>query len=416
MDFVVVELMSPTLEQKRSFLIQLGEMLHRFGTPAYRLEAHLQNVASHLGMQGHFLVSPTTLTFCIWPEGATQEQVYNYSLRVKPGDLDLSSLARTDALVETLASGQCTLQQAESGLLDIQNSPPPYTVWVTLLAFVILPGAFSVLMQASWHDVAWSCALGALVYALVAWAEKSPRIANMLEPLAATVAAFLSIGISKFDPSINQPLVVLSSIVVFVPGLSLALGLRDLAARELISGTARIMDALMGLFKLYFGSVLGAAVGVLVFGEVVAIDSVQVPSWTVWPAVFLVSSSLAVVFKVRLIDSPWGVASGFLAYTISTFVTPEWGLTLGAFLGALAVGVYANLFARLAKAPAVLVTLQGIVILVPGSKVYVGLNSVVSGQQILPIDHIGVQSFMLFMSLVAGLVLSSAIVEPRKSL
>ncbi len=408
--------MPSNFEQKCSFLIQLGEMLHLYGTPAYRLEAHLQNVAAHLQMQGHIMASPTTLTFCIWPQGAGQEQVYNYALRVKPGDLDLSSLARTDALVESFVSGQCSLPEAERGLRDIQTAPPPYSLLVTLLAFIILPGAFAALMQASWHDVVWSCVLGATVYGWVLWAEKSPRIANMLEPLAATVSAFLSIAIVKLDPSINQPLVVLSSIVVFIPGLSLTVGLRDLAARELLSGTARIMDALMTLFKLYFGSVLGAAVGVLLFGQDLSTDASQVPSWAVWLAVLLLSCSLAVVFKIRLIDSPWGVASGFLAYAISAFFTPELGLTLGAFLGALAVGVYANIFARWRNAPAVLVTLQGIVILVPGSKVYVGLDSVVSGQQILQIDHIGVQSFMLFMSLVAGLVLASAIVEPRKSL
>jgi uncharacterized membrane protein YjjB (DUF3815 family) len=105
-----------------------------------------------------------------------------------------------------------------------------------------------------------------------------------------------------------------------------------------------------------------------------------------------------------------------LAFSISTVVTTAWGITLGAFLGAMAVGIYANLFARWKNAPAVLVTLQGIVVLVPGSKVYVGLDSVVNGQQFVAIDQVGVQSFLLFMSLVAGLVFASAIVEPRKSL
>ncbi|MFT6305037.1 MAG: uncharacterized membrane protein YjjP (DUF1212 family) [Halioglobus sp.] len=408
--------MSHTIKQKCSFLKKLSEMLHKYGTPAFRLETHLNMVAAHLGLDGYFLVSPTTLTFCLWQKGEPDSEVYNYSMRVRPGDLDLGSLAKTDAMVNDLISGVCTLDQAKDGLNAIETSPPPYSSFITLLAFMVLGGAFSVLMRASWHDVFWSCVFSAIAYGFVYLSSKSQRVAIMLEPLATTVIACCSVGISQLDPGINQPLVVLSSIIIFVPGLSLAVALRELAARDLLSGTARLMDALMVLFKLFFGSVLGSAIGVLLWGDVIAGDDLRVPNWAVWPAVFLLACGLSVVFKARLKDSPWGIASAVLAFSISTVVTTAWGISLGAFLGAMAVGIYANLFARWKNAPAVLVTLQGIVVLVPGSKVYVGLDSVVSGQQIVAIDQVGVQSFLLFMSLVAGLVFASAIVEPRKSL
>lgn len=408
--------MSHTIKQKCSFLKKLSEMLHRYGTPAFRLETHLNMVAAHLGLDGYFLVSPTTLTFCLWLKGEPDGEVYNYSMRVQPGDLDLGSLAKTDALVNDLIGGVCSLERAKDGLNAIETSSPPYSSSITLLAFMILGGAFSVLMRASWHDVFWSSVFSAVAYGFVYWSGKSPRIASMLEPLATTVVAFCAVGISHLDPGINQPLVVLSSIIIFVPGLSLTVALRELAARDLLSGTARLMDALMVLFKLFFGSILGSAIGVLLWGDVIAADDQHVPTWAVWPAVLMLACCLSVVFKARLSDSPWGIASAVLAFGVSTVVTTAWGLTLGAFLGAMAVGIYANLFARWKNAPAALVTLQGIVVLVPGSKVYVGLDSVISGQQIVAIEQAGVQSFLLFMSLVAGLVFASAIVEPRKSL
>lgn len=391
-------------------------MLHKYGTPAFRLETHLNIVAKHLDLDGYSLVSPTTLTFCLWPKGEPDGEVYNYSMRVQPGDLDLGSLARTDELVNDLIGGKCTLEQAKTGLHAIETSPPPYSCLVTLLAFMVLGGAFSVLMRASWHDVFWSSLFSAMAYGFVFWSSKNPRVASMLEPLATTVIACCTVGVSQLDPGVNQPLVVLSSIIIFVPGLSLTVALRELAARDLLSGTARLMDALMTLFKLFFGSVLGSAIGVLLWGDIIAADVSHVPSWAVWPAVLLLACCLSVVFKARLRDSPWGIASAVLAFSISTVVTTAWGITLGAFLGAMAVGIYANLFARWKNAPAVLVTLQGIVVLVPGSKVYVGLDSVINGQQFVAIDQVGVQSFLLFMSLVAGLVFAGAIVEPRKSL
>ena len=53
---------------KRKFIIKLGKALHKFGTPAYRLESHLQSVASTLGLEGYFLITPTTMTFVLQRE------------------------------------------------------------------------------------------------------------------------------------------------------------------------------------------------------------------------------------------------------------------------------------------------------------------------------------------------------------
>jgi hypothetical protein len=90
----------------------------------------------------------------------------------------------------------------------------------------------------------------------------------MLEPLVAIVSAVLACAISVYiSPDINIRLVVLSAIIVFIPGLALALGLAELAARHLVSGTARVMDSFMLLFKLYFGAFIGIGIGFAIFGQ-----------------------------------------------------------------------------------------------------------------------------------------------------
>lgn len=58
--------------EKRRFIIKLGKALHKYGTPAYRLEAHLQNVSALLEIKARFMVTPTTLTF-ILSEGLDQQ-------------------------------------------------------------------------------------------------------------------------------------------------------------------------------------------------------------------------------------------------------------------------------------------------------------------------------------------------------
>jgi uncharacterized membrane protein YjjP (DUF1212 family) len=400
--------------EKRRFIIRLGIALHKFGTPAYRLEAHLQHIAERLELKAQFIIQPTSLTFVIADDDDHQE--YNHLVRVAPGDIDLGSLARTDELVDELISGQRSLAEAIERLDEISKKPNPYGPFLTFLAFGGSSGAFAMLMHTSWNDVFWSTLLGFVVYCYVFWAEHSRRVTEMLEPISALSTAFLASAVTLIDPSINLPIVILSSIIAFIPGLSLTVGLSELAARHLISGTARIMDAVMSLFKLYFGAVLGMALGTICWGDYDYIPPQTTPLWTSWLAVTLLSISLVVLFKARKKDAPWGIISGYIAYGASIWGAHHLGIALGAFVGAFALGLYSNLFSRLMNLPASIVRLLGLVVLVPGSKVYIGLNSFVSGQQMVQADNIGSQTFLIFMSLVAGIIFSNVAISARKTL
>ncbi|MGL1956447.1 MAG: threonine/serine exporter family protein [Colwellia sp.] len=400
--------------QKRRFIIRLGKALHKLGSTANRLEDNLLSIANFLDIRASFIITPTALTFILSDD--EDDQQYNHLVRVSPGEIDLGSLARIDELVDELINGKRTLEQALERLHDVNNKPPPYGVLLTFLAFGSSSGAFAMLMHTSWHDVFWSTMLGFVVFGFVVWAERSPRVTEMLEPIAALTTSMLASLISLFDPSINIPMVILSSIIAFIPGLSLTVGLSELAARHLMSGTARIMDSVMVLFKLYFGAVLGMAFGKLIWGEVVFASPSIMPVWTSWLAVTTLSISLVVLFKVRLKDAPWGIISGYISFSVSVWAGTYLGVALGAFVGAFALGLYSNLFSRIMNLPSSIVRLLGLVVLVPGSKVYMGLNNLVSGQQMLPVSDLGSQTFLIFMSLVAGIIFSNVILPHGKTL
>jgi uncharacterized membrane protein YjjP (DUF1212 family) len=400
--------------EKRRFIIRLGKALHKFGTPAYRLEAHLSNITQNLGLQGSFIISPTSLTFVLSEDDENQE--YTHAVRVTPGEIDLGSLARTDELVDELTLGQRSLKEAIVRLDEIANKPNPYGRLLTFFAFGASSGAFAMLMHTSWNDVLWSTLIGLVVCLFTFWAERSRRVNEMLEPVTALIAALLASAIALIDPSINLPLVILSSIIAFIPGLTLTVGLSELASRNLVSGTVRIMDGLMILFKLYFGGILGLALGKLLWGEVAYVEPESTPLWTSWVAVTTLSISLVILFKARLKDAPWGIISGYVAFGASIWGSMYLGIALGAFVGAFALGLYSNIYSRITNLPASLVRILGMVVLVPGSKVYIGLNSAISGEVMLNATDVGSQAFLIFMSLVAGLIFSNVALPSRKTL
>nr|WP_255471741.1 threonine/serine exporter family protein [Endozoicomonas sp. OPT23] len=172
----------------------------------------------------------------------------------------------------------------------------------------------------------------------------------------------------------------------------------------------------MCLFKLYFGAVLGGAIGNLLWGTKAYVFTPGIPEWTEWLAVPLLSLSLIIIFKSRIKDAFWSVMSCITAYIGSLIGAAYLGDSLGLFVGALLVGLYSNIYSRITNAPSTIVLLHGVVLLVPGSKAYIGLNKMVSGETILNFPEIGTQTFLIFMSILAGLMFANTLLPSRKPL
>ncbi|RDV25468.1 threonine/serine exporter family protein [Alteromonas aestuariivivens] len=401
--------------QIRKFIVKLGKMLHKYGTPAFRLEAFLTEVAHYLGVHASFVSTPTSLTVVIWSD--RHEDEYTHVARLQPGELDMNALSLTDDLASQLLAGSLTLKQADARLDEIDVMPSPYGKFITGCAFSLATGAFAMLMGASWSEIFWSGMLGLITYFWSLWAQHSKRVNLMLEPVTSFVVGIMACAISRYlDPGINIPLIVLSSVIILVPGLALTMGLSELSSRNLVSGTARIMDAIMQLFKLYFGAFLGVATGFSLFGENQYLPAESLPYWATWLSVFLLCLALVAVFRTRLKHIPWAIASAFVAYGTTVWASEFMQQNLGTFVGAFALGVFANSFTRLTNQPSTIVGMHGLIVLVPGSKTYIGLNSFISGQDLVQADHIGQDVFLIFMSLVAGLIFANVVMPTKKAL
>lgn len=373
------------------------------------------DLAFALELRSSFIISPTSMTFVLWTEG--HEDEYTHAARVEPGDLDLGSLSRIDEVVDLVQNGTLTVEEASNRLDEIDTMENPYGRLITGVSYWMAGSAFAILMGTSVNNVVWAGVLGLLVYFFVLWGERSKGITNMLEPLVAMVSALAACAIAAYiDPSTNIRMVVLSSIIVFIPGLALTIGLAELSARHLVSGTVKVMDALMMLFKLYFGAFIGIEMGLWMFGEVDYIPQEILPKWTKWIAIATLSASLVIAFRTRKRHIFWSMLVGFIAFGTSGLGAHYFDYGIGAFLGGFMVGLYGNLFTRFANAPAVIVTMPGLIILVPGSKTFIGLNAYIAGGGFDFAEHAIQQSLVIFMSLVAGLIFANSALPPKKSL
>ena len=407
-----------TSDPSAAFLLRVAELLHAFGTPAFRLERVLVNAARDLGVEASFLSTPTAVIASI---GAAPNKVVHL-MRTNSGEVDLGKLVEFDEAMDRVRDGELTPAGGLARIEAVAAAGSRYAAWQTALAFGVASAGAAVFFRGGALEVLATFLLSLVTFALARRLPGGSEAVGLFEPLAAFTTASLAAA-GAFWLGLDARIVTLAGLIVLLPGLTMTVGFIELATRHLVSGMARLAGAGAVFLTILFGVALGWRVVALLAGfegdlagaflperTTVALD----PRW-VWAAVLSAPFAFGVVLEAR--RSELGViflasASGYVA---ARFGAEVLGPDLGPFLGALVVGLIANTYARLADRPALVPLTPGIFMLVPGSLGFRSLTSFLDADSLAGMTW-AFQTGLVAVSLVGGLLLSNLLLPPRRVL
>ncbi|MBM4130458.1 threonine/serine exporter family protein [bacterium] len=401
------------VDPRIGFLIALGRSLHENGIPAHRLEETLGLAATRLGLRAEFLSTPTSLISAFGEPGSQQTAL----ARVTPGELRLDRIVALDDTVEALWRGDIDVEQASRRLREIADLPPPYGPALTAAAMGAASAAAARVFGAGLPEVAVSAVLGVAVGALGIAARRSVTVGRVHEFVAAMAATLLAVTAAAVWPQLAVAPVIVSSVIVLLPGLALTLALNELATGHLVSGTARLTGSFMTLLKLGLGVGLGQQLATLV-AALPARGGAQpapLPEWTLAAALLVTAPALAVLFRARRGELAWMLAGIVIAFGGARLGVHLLGPALGALLGALLAGLAGNLYERRRRRPAVVMIVPSLIMLVPGALGYRSLSFLMERDVVAGIDS-AVIALLVGVSLVAGMLLANVLLPPRHAL
>ena len=393
------------------FLIALGKALHSYGIPAHRLEDALGNAADRLGIRGEFFSGPTSLISSFGQPG----QQHTALSRVQPGSLQLDKLVELDEVVESLYRGEIQVEEADQRLHEIDNAPVRYGPVITILAFGLISGTASRFFGGGVAEMAVALGLGFITGVLAVLAGRYGSMERIFEFLAALTATFLALVFSMYVLPVTTGEIVLASLIILLPGLSLTLALNELATGHLVSGTARFTGAMMTFLKIGLGVGLGQRLALLLPGVLPEVVHPQLPQWTLWVSLLLTPVALVVLFRARWKESFWILLGALVAFWGARLGVGWLGAGMGAVVGALLAGLVGNLFARWQGRPAVVLIVPSIILLVPGSIGYQSLSLMLADDVTSGIGN-AFEALLVGISLVAGLLLANVLLPPRNAL
>lgn len=409
-----------TLKSRIGFVVELATRLHEYGTAAPRLEDVINLVSERLGLSCNVLATPTSIVMSfadISHEDGLAE--FTQVVRLPPGEVNLKRLCQVDEIADKVIDGKLDLRSGRHSLRVFARSAHSHrsverSLWL-VASYAVSAGSIAAILHTGLAGTATAALIGLLIGVVSLISMARPNIANASEAISALLATLIATVIAVYVTPIALRSVVIASLIVLMPGLTLTTAVRELSSQHLMSGTARMMGAIATLLKLAFGTIAAAQVCTY-FGLVPEdiVDTVP-PAWVDWVAVLFAACSFAVLFRAARRDVPVVIAAVVLGYVCTQIGGTQIAPAFGVFIGGLVIGASANLYARALGRPGAIVREPGIILLVPGSVGFRTLSFVFERDVILGIDT-AISLVLLLLSIVAGLFFGDLLVPARRKL
>jgi uncharacterized membrane protein YjjP (DUF1212 family) len=398
------------LERERlGFVLRLGQALHRHGFPAHRLEDTLGHVSWRLGLLGQFFATPTALFASF---GAPEEQ-RTFQIRAEAGAVDLGRQARLEAVGNDVAEGTLEPALGAGKVAEIDRAPSAYGAVTTTLAYALTSATAARIFGGGLREVEAAVVLGLVMGLLALAADRLPTLRRVFEPVAAALAATLATAWAIAWPPLSTYTALVAGLIVLIPGFSLTVAMIELATRHLVSGTARAAGAVVTFLAIGFGVALGTRLVDAVLGSPRPVVPVPLPGWTQAAALLASPLGFTILLRAHVRDVPVVGLAGALAFGGARLGTDLLGPELGAFLGALVVGVASNAYERATGHLGVVPLVPGMLLLVPGSLGFSSFQSLLSRDTLLGVAT-AFRVVLVAVSIAMGILFANVALPPRR--
>lgn len=392
------------------FILRFGKALHTVGSPAHSLEGTMQELCKLFSIKGSIVSLPTAI-FSSFSYG--EEEITKIE-RVEPMGINLGKLSQVDLVSREVIEGTKTFEEGSQKLDEILIGPDPYGRRIRVMCFVLSSVGFMVLFGGTWADFFATMLVGVLI-GILSLAKPIGLVAQLFEAIVAVASAFATYMIAKFIPSLNMGVVILSSLIIFMPGLFITIAIAEIATQNLTSGTSRLMGGVMILLKLTFGVFIGSKIATWFSFSPLPWSFDDIPNWVSIFTLPVTALMGTVIFKATPSDWKWVTLAGVFGYSCSKVGTHYFGPELGMFIGGTCVGAVSNLFARVKNRPSSIFQFPGIILLVPGSVGYRSLSFLFERNVLGGLDT-AFTMITLAMALVVGIFVGNIIIRPRQSI
>lgn len=340
---------------RHRYLLQLCRALMLYGAPTHRLEEYMAKSARVLEIECQFLYLPSCMIVS-FDDSATHTTEVKL-VRVPPG-LDLGKLRDVHNIYKFVVHDKLGVEEATRQLDEVIACEGKFPTWFRVVMFgfasaTVAPFAF----EGRWIDMPFAFILGCIVGILqLVFAPSNQLFAHVFEVSASIITSFLARGFG----SINNGEVFCfsalaqSSIALILPGYIVLCASLEIQSHNLVAGSVRMVYAMIYTLFLGYGITIGATLYGMMDSNAASQTHCQAPLDRNWNLFFVPSFTLCLCIVNQ---AKWRQIPAMLVMSLAGFVVNSYtgryfkggGGQISNMLGALTVGILANLYSRLGR-------------------------------------------------------------------
>jgi uncharacterized membrane protein YjjP (DUF1212 family) len=250
---------------RHQYLIKLCQALMMYGAPTHRLETYMRMSARVLAIEGQFMYLPGTMIISFDDSNTHTTEV---KIVRTPQGVDLGRLRDVHEIYKEVVHDRIGVDEATSRLKEVIDRKRKFPTWLRVLLFGLASAAVAPFgFEGRYIDMPIAFILGCLVGFLQLYLAPSNELyANVFEITAAVATSFLS----RVFGSINDgglfcfSALAQSSIALILPGYMVLCASLELQSHQMISGSVRMVYAL--IYSLFLG--YGITIGSVIYGYI----------------------------------------------------------------------------------------------------------------------------------------------------
>lgn len=388
----------------------MGRALGTYGVAAHRLEEAVADAARALDLKAQTFSTPTSVFVSVEIKDKRETML----ARVDPRGTDLSKIVALDDILFRVIEHRLSPDKAIRMIKRVVLRKPRYNAPLHIIGYAVGSTGVARFFGGGWREMVAAGVIGLLIGTLSQIASRKRHAARLIEFFAGAVAALFAAVATLVLGPLAIELVTVAGLVVLMPGMTITTAMAELATRNLVSGTARLVGAITVVLSIGLGVAVGQRIATNL-PPVINASPIALPVWTEILAACIAPLGFVILFNARGRDA-WVIApAGTAAYFIARGATQELGTELGVCATAAAVGVAGNLYARIRRRPASTVILPGLLMLVPGSLSFRSFEFFLA-EDTMTGTQTAFRVLVTALALAAGLLLANVAAAPKRSL
>lgn len=242
-----------TDKQVMELALAAGHILLENGAEIFRVEETMDRICRHYGLESGSAFVLSNGIFMT--AGSERENFFAKVQHIPVSGTHLDKVTAVNQLSREIAQDRYTVEEALQELERIRTMPGKRKS-AQILASGIGSAAFCILFGGSWMDGLVALAAGLLlyIYVLQVGVHLSKIVGNIIGGALVTLfcGTMHALGIGA-----HLNFMIIGSIMPLIPGVAFTNAIREMADADYISGSVRMMDALVGFISIATGVGMG---------------------------------------------------------------------------------------------------------------------------------------------------------------